>query len=293
MARHLVAGGHEVVGVARRLTRVAGLAQAPMLDLADPGFGARLRASVARCDAVVHAAAALDKEPGSEAVTLVNCRGTQQVVQVAEAWEVSALVFVSGVAVVGRPRVLPVDEEHPVDPPTAYHASKVYGEHLVELAGRRALAAGRGLAACTLRLTAPVGPGTPEGRILTAFVRNALSGAPLPLAGDGGRRQDYVDVRDAAVAVDAAIERGASGTFNVGSGSSVSNRELAEAVVAQLGSSSAIEPTGRPDPDEDVHWEVSIESARAELGWEPRHTLSDAIAAAADESRRASDRRKG
>ena len=73
----------------------------------------------------------------------------------------------------------------------------------------------------------------------------------------------------------------------------MSNRELSEAVVAQLESSSAIEPTGEPDPDEDVRWEVSIERARSELGYTPRHTLSDAVAAAAEGSRRAGDRRMG
>jgi UDP-glucose 4-epimerase len=286
VARRLVAGGHEVVGLARRLTRIPGLAQAPMIDLASPDLAERVQAAVPRCQAIVHAGAALDKEPDSQAVTLVNCRGTQQVVAVAEAWG-AALAFISGVTVVGTPRALPVDEDHPVHPPTAYHASKVYGEHLV------ALAADRGLAAYTLRLTSPVGPGTPDGRILTVFVRQALAGEPLRLAGSGARRQDYVDVRDAAAAVEAALERGALGRFNVAAGSSVSNRELAEAIVERLGSTSAVETTGQPDPDEDVRWDVSIERARGELGWEPRHTLADAIDAAADDARHAGQRRMG
>jgi UDP-glucose 4-epimerase len=279
VAERLAAEGHGVVGLSRTPGQAPAVGEWVAADLAADPSAELVPPDVPACDAIVHAAAALAPDPHAVEVALVNCLGTQRVVALAERWGVRSLVYISSLPVVGTPRRLPVDEDHPVDPPTAYHASKLYGERLVEL-GRR-----RGTAAAALRLTAPVGPGMPDGRILSVWVGRALRGEPLELAGDGGRRQDYVDVRDVAAGVARCLEAGASGLFNLASGRATSNRELAELVLAVCGSSSALRPTGHPDPDEHVAWEVSIERAAAAFGYTPEHDLRDSIAAVAADAR--------
>jgi nucleoside-diphosphate-sugar epimerase len=124
----------------------------------------------------------------------------------------------------------------------------------------------------------------PPERIVSAFVRRAVAGAPLVLAGSGGRRQDYVDVRDAAAAVGLALERPASGVLNVGAGRSTSNRELAELCVEVVGSGSPIVYEGA-DPADDLDWMVSIERAASELGWRPQRRLDETVADLAERAR--------
>ena len=273
IADRLLAGGDQVVGLGRRLTKTnRGLTSAIAVDLTAPGVAGRLAETQPRCDAIVHAAASLDQSPHATGASLVNGLGTQQIAELAARWEVSKLVYISSLPVIGRPSALPVTEEHPANPLTAYHASKLYGEHLVALAAVPAL---------SLRLTAPVGTGMPEGRIMTVFVRRALAGEPLVVAGGGTRTQDYVDVRDVASAVKAALDRDATGLLNLASGRAVSNLELANRCVKTLGSSSPVTLSGEPDPEEGLRWEVSIERARAAIGYEPEHTLEDSIAAVA------------
>jgi UDP-glucose 4-epimerase len=153
----------------------------------------------------------------------------------------------------------------------------VFGEQLTGLVARA------GVPAVSLRLTAPVGPGMPEGRILSRFVRRALDGEPLEVAGHGTRRQDYVDVRDIAAAVQACIDRQATGLLNIASGRSTSNLDLARACTETLGSGSPVRLSGLPDPEDGVRWEVSIEKAAAALAYEPRHSLADSIRAVAAE----------
>jgi len=223
------------------------------------------------CEAIVHAAAALSGAAHDPEIPAVNCLGTQRVLWLAEHWRCRRFVFTSSIQVVGRPRVLPIDEEHPLDPQTEYHASKLFGERLV------ALAAGRGIMATSLRLTSPVGPGMPGGRIFSVFVQRALAGLPLEVAGSGSRRQDYVDVRDVADAVALAIDRGASGLLNVGSGRAVSNRELAERCAERLGGGSPVQLSGEPDAEEGVSWEVAIDRASTVLGYAPSRSLEDSI----------------
>jgi UDP-glucose 4-epimerase len=278
IASHLAGRGHEVVGLGRRLTkRNRCLAGAIAVDLARVGVADALAGEQQRCEAIVHAAATIEQDPFAPAVSLTNGLGTQQVAELAARWEVSSLVFISSVPVIGRPSELPVTEEHPAVPLTAYHASKLYGEQLIAIAGRG------GVPAVSLRLTAPIGPGMPDGRILSVFVRHALADEPLMLAGAGSRGQDYVDVRDVAAAADAAIERRATGVLNIASGRCVTNLQLAQRCLAALDSSSRIEHSGHADPDEGVRWEVSIARAEAQIGYQPQRSLEDSIAAISEQ----------
>ncbi|MFC1461804.1 NAD-dependent epimerase/dehydratase family protein [Verrucomicrobiota bacterium] len=158
-------------------------------------------------------------------------------------------------------------------PFTAYHASKLFGEHLVRIANRKKPTG------ATLRLTSPVGPGMPENRILSVFAKQALTGRPIQLAGQGSRRQDYVDVRDIAYAVELCLKGRVKGLYNIAGGTSISNRELAETCVRVLNSSSPIEFSGAPDPEEGIIWDVSIAKASRQFGYEPQHGIEQSISA--------------
>jgi nucleoside-diphosphate-sugar epimerase len=269
-AARLTELGHEVVGVARGTSGDPSYATELTADLADPQADRLLAEATAPCDAIVHAGASRSRDAADPQIALVNCLGTQRMLALASAWRSTAFVFISGVTVIGTPRELPVTEDHPATPPDAYLASKLFGEQLVAAAG------GPQLRACTLRLTAPVGPLMPADRIAAVFVRRALADEPLVLAGTGGRRQDYVDVRDAAVAIGLALDRQVTGVVNIGAGTSTSNRELAELCVATLDSGSPIEFSG-DDPAVGLDWNVSIDRAASELGWRPERPLSQTL----------------
>lgn len=294
IAGHLMRAGHQVVGLSRG---EASNRQAPTdarqgptgsrrrltgaitADLEFPGLAGRLVNELPRCEAIVHAAAAIEPYPYAPAISLTNCLGTQQMLELAASWNVTSLIYLSSLPVIGRPLELPVTEQHRTAPPTAYHASKLYGEHLLALPGRD------DSSGLSLRLTAPVGPGMPGRRIMSVFVARALAGTPLEVAGKGTRSQDYVDVRDVAAAVAASLERRTTGLLNIASGRCVSNLDLARRCVELLGSASEVRLTGRPDPEDGVRWEVSIAKAAATIDYRPRYALEDSIAAVADELR--------
>jgi nucleoside-diphosphate-sugar epimerase len=109
------------------------------------------------------------------------------------------------------------------------------------------------------------------------MIENALSDRPLVLYGEGSRRQNYVDVRDIASAIEKCISTRQGGIFNIGGMSSISNKELAETCIRCLGSQSVIEYAGKPDPEEGINWEVSIAKARKLIGYEPALSIEDSI----------------
>jgi len=275
IAAHLVEAGWDVFGLSRRPSRVAGLRGQVLTSLGTPEFMADARAVAAPPEVIVHAAANLDKNSLEPTISLVNGLGTQQMLALAAEWGVKHFVYISGVPVIGTPEILPITEDHPVHPLTAYHASKAYGDYLVDVVGRG------GLRAASLRLTSPVGPGMPANRILSVFAARAAAGEPLTLAGRGSRRQNYVDVRDVAIAVAQCVEREATGLFNVAGAESTTNLALAEACVRVLHSASAITFSGKPDPEEGIAWDISIDRARAAFGYQPQYDIEASICAVA------------
>lgn len=273
IAAHLVQCGHDVVGLSRRTSRVAGLCQQIAMDLGAPAFVEQVVDATSPCDAIVHAAAALDKEPDAPAISVTNCLGMQHILAVAQQWNTKSLIYLSSVPVIGTPEIVPITERHPVHPRTAYHASKVYGEYLLDIARRG------GLSGASLRLTSPVGPGMPANRIFSVFVAQARANLPLQLAGEGTRRQNYVDVRDVAIAVEHCARERVTGLFNIAGARSISNHELAQACVRTLGSLSHIIFTGQPDREEGIAWEVSNARAAERFGYTPRYDVEDSIRA--------------
>ncbi len=240
-------------------------------DLGSASFVEEVYGATSPCHAIVHVAASLDKDLYSPTISLTNCLGTQQILRLAEIWNTDRIVYISSIGVIGTPRQLPVTEEHSVNPPTAYHASKLFGEHLMRLANEK------GLSNVALRLTSPVGPNMSDSSILPIFVKNALYNRPLLLQGRGMRRQNYVDVHDVANAVKTCLCRDVTGIFNIAGKNSISNLGLAEACVRTLGSSSKIYFTGQPDSNDRINWEVSIDKAMKCLNYNPRYSIEESI----------------
>jgi len=268
---------HVVIGLSRMSVRAPSIHEHVQETLGSEGAVRRIKQLVQPCEAIIHAAAAISGDSRDPGLSLTNCWGTQQVVELAHDWSNVPVIFLSSVPVVGPPGRLPITEDRPVAPPSVYHASKVFGENLM------AIAAQAGCRTASLRLTSPAGPGTPETRILGTFVRRALAGEPLRVAGRGTRRQNYVDVRDAAAAVEACLNSRAAGVYNIAGETAISNMDLATVCVRALQSSSPIELTGKTDPDDDVSWDVDISKARQAFGYQPRFGIEDSIRALAYE----------
>jgi UDP-glucose 4-epimerase len=111
----------------------------------------------------------------------------------------------SGGTIYGRPRYLPVDEEHPTEPISAYGINKLAAEKLVA-----ARAARHGTQVRILRCSNVYGETQPVDRgqgAIAAFAARLRRGEPIVLYGDGGVIRDYVHVEDVVSAGLALCER--------------------------------------------------------------------------------------
>lgn len=189
------------------------------------------------------------------------------------------VVLVSSGGTVYDPRLPPpYREDSPARPRGAYGRAKLDLERLLHGAPG---AAGRSLA---VRVSNAYGPGQPAASgqgVIAYWLRALAAGEPITIFGDPATTRDYVYVDDIAAAL-AAVHRHPGPlppVLNVGSGRPTSLTELAALVRAAAGDGAAVEH--RPARGFDVpHSWLDVRLAADLLGWHPRTSLPDGIAAA-------------
>ena len=109
-----------------------------------------------------------------------------------------------------------------------------------------------------------------DGRVVSTFVVQALTGRPITLFGDGSQTRSFCFVTDLIDGLITLMESEASfiGPVNLGNPVEFTMRELAEEVIALTGSRSPIEfhPLPQDDPRQR---RPNIDLAREKLGWAP------------------------
>ena len=277
IARHLIKCGINVIGLSRRLADINGLTRQIQADIGATDFMRTVVCQTEKCSAIVHAAACLNKDFYTPEVSLVNCFGTHQLLALADHWKVENFVYISGVNVIGKPQIHPITEDHPVEPSTDYLASKLYGERLVQIANSC------GISGAILRLSSPVGTNMPGMRVFSVFVRNALSNKAIQILGRGTRKQNYVDARDVAKAVETCLQQKVKGLFNIAGSKVISNYELAQLSIRLLNSSAVIEFANKIDIEEGNIWDIAIAKAKSKINYKPRYSIEDSIHAVAED----------
>ena len=119
----------------------------------------------------------------------------------------------------------------------------------------------------------------PYTGVLAIFASRLLNGRPPLIFEDGRQRRDFVSVHDVVRACRLALERDAADTvLNVGSGRSVSVREIYEKLARVLGTAIEPEITGKYRAGDIRHCFADISLARELLGYEPTVELEDGMA---------------
>jgi dTDP-glucose 4,6-dehydratase len=232
---------------------------------------------------VIHAAteasATLNEEnPALMRETIVA--GTERVLALAAQAGTQKFLFTSSGAVYGRQ---PPEMTHvPEDFPGSAEAHSVYGEGK-RAAEAAALAAGsrHGFAVKIARGFAFVGPHLPLDAhfAIGNFIRDALGGGPIRIAGDGTPHRSYLYAADLMIWLWTILLRGPDGrAYNVGSGRDHTIAEVARIVNDAMGGRCTIEIARPPVPGGPVSRYVpDVRRAGAELGLQESIDLAAAV----------------
>jgi UDP-glucose 4-epimerase len=177
----------------------------------------------------------------------VNVDATLDLLELARQTE-PRVVIASSAAIYGPPDSVPISEDDPKRPSSPYGVEKLtvdqyarqYHDHYA-------------VNTVTLRYFNVYGPrhsGGSYSGVIDSFVSRARAGDPLEIHGDGLQTRDFVHVDDIVQAnLRAATTDHVGEVFNIGTGKSVTIRELAELVRDVTGSESIIRHTDGRDGD--------------------------------------------
>ncbi|GKZ12517.1 NAD-dependent epimerase/dehydratase family protein [Haladaptatus sp. T7] len=194
--------------------------------------------------------------------------------------EDARVVLASSAAVYGHPDAVPVVESEHKRPTSPYGIDKLTADQYA-----RRFSDLYGIETVTLRYFNVYGPRqNPEySAVVRTFLDQARRGEDITIQGDGTQTRDFVHVDDVVQANCRAATTDRTGeAFNVGTGESVTIRELAETIRSVTDSSSDIVHTD-PRPGDIDHSRADITKARTALGYEPTVSLSDGLAELVEE----------
>jgi nucleoside-diphosphate-sugar epimerase len=230
-------------------------------------------------DGIVHLAALADikrttNDPYS--TYLVNDFGTLNVLELALRKQVSRFLYASSANVYGVPVDKPATEATPFNPRLPYDYSKVIGEMLVRSYGLH-----KKLKISITRSWLLFGEWEPETRAIPRFVKACLANQPIHLYNSGRDVTDptYVENYSRVVELILTHEESVNEAFNVGSGTKMSIREIAERIRTLTGSSSELKllpPRTEFETEPQISY-PSIEKLRRKLGYEPLVSFDEGI----------------
>ena len=188
------------------------------------------------------------------------------------------VVYASSAAVYGDAADLPITEDTPTRPLSAYGADKLGCELHARVGG-----ATHGLPTLGLRFFNVFGPRqdprSPYSGVISIFCDRLSRGEAVTVFGDGGQTRDFVHVSDVVAALLAGLRAAsmAAPVVNVCTGRAISVAQLAQAVADACGVTAVIREAP-PRLGEIRHSLGSPERARAMLGFMPGMPLRDGLA---------------
>lgn len=118
-----------------------------------------------------------------------------------------------------------------------------------------------------------------DGRVVSNFIRQAVSGEDITIYGDGSQTRSFCYCDDLLDAMESMMNgpEGFHGPVNTGNPGEFTIRELAELVVDIAGGGSQI-VVARPLPQDDpLQRKPDISLAQEKLGWSPKISLRDGL----------------
>ena len=234
---------------------------------------------------VIHLAAPSGPSQNSDALALFDILvdGTRRVLDLAVQAKAKRVLYVSSGAVYGRhvKTVREVDEScreapDPMDPAACYDEGKRAAELLCALYFHQ-----RQLPTVVARCFSVVGPFLPLDwhYAVGNFIRDALAGGPIRVAGDGSPERSYLYLADLAWWLWVILAEGQAGrAYNVGGDEAVSIRELARRTAACFSPPLGVEVARQPQPGLTPQRQVpGLRRAWEELGLKPRLGLDEAL----------------
>lgn len=197
-----------------------------------------------------------------------------------------AIIFSATSTEMGIPTTLPVNESCADQPVTFYDLHKLMAENYLMFYCRLGYVQGT-----SLRLTNVYGPGplssNDDRGVLNKIMRNALTGKPLTIYGEGNYIRDYIyieDVVSALLSAPAHLPKTTGRYFLIGNGNGHSISQtfhlVANKVTLKTGKRVLVENIDPPpnlSPIEERNFVADTTAFKEAAGWVPQYSLEKGV----------------
>jgi dTDP-glucose 4,6-dehydratase len=210
-----------------------------------------------------------------------NIEGTQLMIEASRKAEVSRYLQISTDEVYGS--LGPTgrfSESSPLDPSSAYSASKTGADLLVIAANRT-----HGFPSLVTRCSNNYGPYQFPEKLIPLMITNALNDQALPVYGDGKQVRSWLHVDDHSRAIYLVLTRGRPGNvYNIGGApeSEKENIEVVRTILEHLGKPDSLIRWVEDRKGHDRRYAVDYSKITQELGWEPQIGFSKGMKSTID-----------
>ena len=210
-----------------------------------------------------------------EIYTNQNVLATQVLLEALKGSDIR-VVYASSSSVYGDSPALPMREDDLPRPLSPYGVTKLAAEHLCRLYHKNF-----GLPVVSLRYFTVYGPKQRPDMAFHRFIKAGLRGEPIGLFGDGEQTRDFTFVDDIVEANLRAASRGKpGGVYNLGGGSRITVNDVLKKIESVLGRELKIDRQENQMGDM-RHTFADTSRARADLGFDPKVSLDEGLAAEA------------
>jgi len=279
LTKYLISEGHDVIvidnlvrGKLSNLEEVKDRINFIKLDILDIK---NLRMILQNVDGIFHQAA-LTSVPESyekeDEYKNVNIRGTENIFKIAKEFKIK-VVYASSSSVYGDIKKIPITEDFERNPINPYGLTKLEDEYLAELYSKY------NVSIIGLRYFNVFGVGQTldYAGVITKFFEKINQGESPVVHGDGLQIRDFIFVKDVARANLAAMMSNVDhGFFNIGTGNTISIKDLANLMIKIL--EKDVEAIFDKIPAGDVRLsQADISLAKRMIDWQSTTTLEDGL----------------
>ncbi len=208
----------------------------------------------------------------------VNVLGTQNILEAARIYDIKKVIHASTSEVYGSALYVPINEEHPLNAPHPYGASKIAADRMCYAYIRT-----YGMNIAIVRSFNIFGPRQRDlgyGGVISIFTRRVLSEMPPIIYGSGLQTRDYTYVQDTVGAYDLILQHPEPLTepINLGTGSEISILDLANMIIDLCDKKGKVEPVHvGPRIGEVKRLIADAGRAGQLLGWQPQFEFKEGL----------------
>jgi len=205
----------------------------------------------------------------------INVTGTQNVLEVARMHDIEKIIYASTSEVYGTAQYAPINEEHPLNAPHPYGASKIAADRMCHAYNET-----YGMNIAIIRSFNLYGPRQKDsgyGGVISIFIKRALSNLPPVIFGDGLQTRDYTYVSDMNEGYMKILDNLSKikGPINFGTGKEIRIIDLAEKIIKITGVN--LKPVHVHERPGEVRRLVADATKAKNLGWTPKIDLDEGL----------------